>query len=148
MKMLKSLLAMLPAVTVLLSLAGIPAEVHAAAHEEEEAPATGLVYVALTPTFVTNYDGGGRLKYLKADVTLRVQAPADARVLEHLPYIRNRLVILLSSQLEENLTSTAGKEALRMRALEEVRSALALLGRPEAAAAVTDLYFTSYVVQR
>ena len=106
------------------------------------------LYVSLGPSFVTNYDGGGRLKYLKADVTLRVRPPAEVALERHLPYIRNRLVLLFSQQLEENLTSTDGKEALRAQALQEVRDALDLLDRPGLSANVTELYFTAYVLQR
>jgi len=106
------------------------------------------LYVSLGPSFVTNYDGGGRLKYLKADVTLRVRPPAEVALERHLPYIRNRLVLLFSQQLEEDLTSTEGKEALRAQALKEVRDALDLLDRPGSSTSVTELYFTSYVLQR
>ncbi len=106
------------------------------------------LYVSLGPSFVTNYDGGGRLKYLKADVTLRVRPPAEVALERHLPYIRNRLVLLFSQQLEEDLTSTDGKEALRAQALKEVRDALDLLDRPGLSSSVTELYFTSYVLQR
>jgi flagellar protein FliL len=106
------------------------------------------LYVSLGPSFVTNYDGGGRLKYLKADVTLRVRPPAEVALERHLPYIRNRLVLLFSQQLEEDLTSTDGKEALRAQALKEVRDALDLLDRPGLSANITELYFTAYVLQR
>ena len=119
-----------------------------AAEPAPEAPTTGILYVSLAPTFVTNYDGGGRLKYLKTDISLRVQAAAAVRVSLHLPYLRNRLVVLFSSQLEENLTSTEGKETLRMQALQEIRTALGYVDQASTANAVTDLYFTTFVVQR
>ncbi len=118
------------------------------APDEEVVPSSGLVYVELGPTFVTNYDGGGRLKYLKTDVTLRVRAPAAAIVRTHLPYLRNRLITLFAAQLEENLTSTEGKEALRMQALQQVREGLDLVDRPGISGSVLELYFTSFVVQR
>jgi flagellar protein FliL len=114
-------------------------------------PASGianLIYYTLGPSFVTNYDGAGRLKYLKADVTVRIQ-PGTAPILDrHLPFIRNRLVSLFASQLEENLTSTHGKEVLRAQALSEIRAALDTLEAPGTSDRVVNLYFTGFVVQR
>lgn len=109
---------------------------------------SGSIYVSLTPPFITNYDGGGRLKYLKTELSVRVRAPADNQIRQHMPYIRNQLIILFSSRLEEHLTSTEGKEQLRLQALQEIKAALDLLESPGASNSVQDLYFTSYVVQR
>lgn len=123
----------------------------AAAPAGEDDPASGmagLLYYTLGPSFVTNYDGAGRLKYLKTDIAVRVD-PGTAPMLDnHLPYIRNKLVVLLASQLEENLTSTQGKETLRNQALDEVRAALNYLQGPGVGEQVRNLYFTSFVVQR
>lgn len=107
----------------------------------------GLVYLSLGPTFVSNYDGGARLKYLQTDVSVRVHTAIEELFLFHLPAIRNRLVVLLAAQLEENLTSTQGREALRRQALEEVRDVLRTLESDAHSARVVDLYFTTFVVQ-
>lgn len=104
-------------------------------------------YISLAPSFVTNYDGGGRLRYLKTDVTVRVLRPTDALIQHHMPFIRNALVELFSSQLEEDLSSTQGIEALREKALHEVRQVLDLL-EGHGSEDVTDLYFTSFVLQQ
>jgi flagellar protein FliL len=108
----------------------------------------GLIYYTLGPSFVTNYDGAGRLKYLKTDIAVRID-PGTAPMLDtHLPYIRNKLVVLLAAQLEENLTSTQGKETLRNQALNEVKAALDYLQGAGTGERVRSLYFTSFVVQR
>ena len=65
----------------------------------------------------------------------------------HLPYIRNSLVSIFSSQLEENITSTEGKEALRIAVLEEIRRILNDLDG-SGAENVLELYFTSFVIQQ
>ncbi|MDO9316590.1 MAG: flagellar basal body-associated FliL family protein [Gammaproteobacteria bacterium] len=104
-------------------------------------------YVDLAPAFVTNYDGGGRLRYLKIDVSVRARKPTDEAVLHHMPYIRNSLVRLFSSQLEENISSTDGKEALRLAALEEIRRILTELDGA-GAENILELYFTSFVIQQ
>ncbi|MES3007251.1 MAG: flagellar basal body-associated FliL family protein [Pseudomonadota bacterium] len=115
------------------------------------APASGsdsdTPYVDLAPSFVTNYDGGGRLRYLKVDVSVRARKPVDEAVRHHMPYIRNSLVGLFSAQLEENITSTEGKEALRLAALEEIRRILTVLDG-HGAENILDLYFTSFVIQQ
>lgn len=119
----------------------------AAASEEEPADPTGLQYVELGPPFVTNYDGGGRLKYLKTRVTVRARPPGPEAIQLHLPYIRNELVMLFSRQLEEDLTSTRGKDRLQQEALRVVRDALRRLEGQLAADSVTNLYFPEYVIQ-
>ncbi|MDF1623694.1 flagellar basal body-associated FliL family protein [Pseudohongiella nitratireducens] len=110
--------------------------------------ASGEVYIQLGPSFVTNYDGAGRLKYLKADVNVRVHQSSEDTLREHMPYLRNQLVVLFSQQLEEDLTSIAGKELLREQALQTVKTGLAHLESQELADQVSDLFFTAFVVQR
>lgn len=129
-----------------------PTALAAAAPAPEDGEAgsgmANLMYYNLGPSFITNYDGAGRLKYLKTDVTVRIQ-PGSAPMLDrHLPYIRNRLVTLLSAQLEENLTSVRGKEQLRADAISEIKEALDMLEGPGASSQVINLYFTSFVIQR
>jgi flagellar protein FliL len=116
--------------------------------DDPAAGMTDLIYYTLGPSFVTNYDGAGRLKYLKTDISVRIRPGTAPFLDQHLPYIRNRLVVLLSGQLEENLTSTDGKETLRRQALEQVRSALATVESQAIADRVVNLYFMSFVVQR
>lgn len=114
-------------------------------------PATAmanLTYFGLGASFVTNYDGAGRLKYLKADIYLGVEPGTAPLIDKHLPYLRNKIVVLLASQIEENLTSTQGKELLRLQALGEIRTSLDFLEGPGNGDRVTNLYFTGFVVQR
>ena len=55
--------------------------------------------------------------------------------------------MLFTSQLEEDLTSTEGKDRLRRLALAEVRNALETLEgtNPET---IVNLYFPSFVIQQ
>jgi flagellar FliL protein len=111
------------------------------------APSNPSTYVELSPSFVTNYDGGGRLRYLRVDVSVRIERPSEALLRQHMPYVRSRLVELFSSQLEENLTSTEGKEALRAATLEEIRTALDYVNG-SGSEGIVDVFFTSYVIQQ
>lgn len=133
-------------ILVALLCSGLSVRMHAAA-AGGAASTSEFPYVALAPSFVTNYDGGGRLRYVKIDVTVRTQRPGDAVVQLHMPYLRNRLVKLFSSQLEENLTSTEGKEQLRATALAEIRGAIDYLDG-SGSENILDIYFTSFVIQQ
>lgn len=118
---------------------------------EEGEPALGLpnvgaIYLPFKPPLVVNYGGVGRLKYIKADISVRLQdAKAANSVRHHMPYIRNNLVMLFSAQTEESISSQEGKDALRKEALQEVREVIMAEDRQEG---VIDLYFNSFLIQK
>jgi len=141
----RALFAVLAALSVLSS----PSASFAAAPAEDPAAAmANLIYYWLGPSFVSNYDGAGRLKYLKTDISVRMEPGTAAMIDRHLPYLRNRMVVLLAAQIEENLTSTEGKESLRLQALGEIREALDFLEGPGSGERVMNIYFTGFVIQR
>lgn len=129
----------------------LPMLVHAQDEEGEEGeeaamPMKTAVYVPLQPPFVVNYGGKGRLKYLRAELSVRVVDPQLANAIRHhLPYIRNELVLLFSRQTEEVVNSTQGREDLRKKALEAVQAVVLAEDELEG---VEDLFFTNFVVQR
>jgi flagellar FliL protein len=72
--------------------------------------------------------------------------PAVAELVKrHDPMVRNALLLLLAGQSYESLATREGKEALRRRALEEVRTVVKAQGGD--GAKLEDLYFTSFVMQ-
>jgi flagellar FliL protein len=108
---------------------------------------SSTVYVDIVPSFVTNYDEGARLKYLKTSVSLKVFSENEESVRHHMPSIKNSLILLFSSQAEENLTSTRGREILRQEALGEIKRLMATL-EISGDEHVDSLYFTNFVVQQ
>ncbi len=111
--------------------------------EEAPAPTSGVSYVELSPSFVTNYLSA-KIRHLKADVTLKVEGSATAdAVMRHQPYIRNNLVMLFSRQSEEALQSPEGRQHLKEEALQEVINALQAESEP---ADVKEVLFTSFIV--
>lgn len=119
----------------------------AVAQDEEAIGPAGPFYVPLQPAFVLNYGGQGRLKYLRAEISVRVDSIHVANsVRHHLPYIRNNLVMLFSRQTEEAINSLDGRETMRKKALEEVRRIL--LKEDKTKKGVEDLFFTNFVVQK
>ena len=108
----------------------------------------GLRYVDLTPTFVTNFGASleGRLSYVRTDVTVKVSSQAaENAVIYHTPALRNTVVLALSRQEEEGVTTTHGRDILRTEALEEIQQ---FLKDAEGETFVEDLLFTNFIVQQ
>lgn len=99
----------------------------------EEVVAAPAIYYPLKPNFTVNYDVNGRQRFLQAELTLMYRDPAVLKTLElHMPAVRNGLVMLLSSQVFEELQTVEGKEKLRAAALTTIQE---LINKEAAAAA-------------
>lgn len=111
----------------------------------EDGDGSGPVqYVEVSPEIVTNIGSKGRLRYLRAKVTLRVSRPGSAEVVEyHMPYVRDRLIRLLGKQDPDRALDPEVKQAMRSTALAELNAFFA--DRNEAR--VDDLLFTDYLIQ-
>jgi flagellar FliL protein len=120
----------------------------AQAKEDEKAKegtAPVVAYVSLFPALVGNFGTGPKLKFFKADISLRVaSAEAEAAVKHHDPLIRNQLVMLFSEQTEASMAAADSKELLRQQALKQVQDVLtAEEGKP----LVEDLLFNNLIIQ-
>ncbi|MCP5207742.1 MAG: flagellar basal body-associated protein FliL [Hahellaceae bacterium] len=116
---------------------------------EEEAVTFKTQYIEMKPAFVTNYGTPGKkkLKYVKADISLRVTSKDAADAVEaHMPYLRNEVVLLLSSQSESTMSDPIGQDTVRKLALEAVNKVLSV--EAGKGVEVDDLLFTNFVVQR
>lgn len=97
-----------------------------AAHEEEAAVESPVIYYALKPSFTVNYDVNGRQRFLQTELTFAYRDESLTKTIElHMPAVRNSLVLLLSSQVFDDLQTVEGKEKLREDALEAVQEILA-----------------------
>ena len=113
---------------------------------EEEVDEAEVRYVDLTPPLVTNYGGPGRMKYIKAEISLRVDSQDAFRaVVHHVPSLRHALVMLLTRQTDESVGSTEAKEVLRVAALEELQ---AVMTAEEGDPMIKDLLFSTFFVQK
>lgn len=103
------------------------------------------IYFPLKEKFVINYDVRGRQRFLQAEVNLMLRDEAVVKVLEqHLPRIRNDLIMLFSGQTFEDLQTPEGRELLRQDALRRVQTILEQeMGQP----GVEQVLFTSFVMQ-
>jgi flagellar protein FliL len=118
----------------------------AQAEKSKENNEPRLIYIALSHPFVANFgQSSSKMSYVKAEVSLRTMSNLEEAVKRHIPYLRNEIVLLLSKQDAETMTSNEGKERLRNEALVKVR---AVMAREEGRPMIEDLLFTSFVVQR
>lgn len=111
---------------------------------EEDAPGPAI-YVSLDPPFVVNLTGGGAARFLQITVDVMTRQPeVEEHVKNHMPAIRNNLVMLFSSQTAETVSTLEGKEHLRDEALKVIQEILETeTGDP----GIEAVYFTSFVMQ-
>jgi len=101
-------------------------EASAESSEPAEAAATPAIYYPMKPNFTVNFDVNGRQRFLQVELTLMYRDPAVVATLElHMPAVRNSLVMLLSSQVFDELQTAEGKEKLRAAALQSVQDIIA-----------------------
>ncbi|MDM0104355.1 flagellar basal body-associated protein FliL [Variovorax sp. J22R24] len=102
------------------------------------------IFVTLEPLTV-NLQGEGRGKFLHIGMSLKVRdEPAKAQIVEFMPELRSRVLLLLSNRLPESLVSTEDKSKLA----EEIRTEL---NRPLAdnlpSQGIASVSFNTFVVQ-
>ncbi len=134
---------------VLLSALLLPLMTNVVLAQEEDgevaAPARAI-YIPLKPPFVVNYGGVGRLRYLKAELSVRVASAVGANsIRHHMPYIRNQLILLFSKQTEQTLDTQEGKEMLRQEALQAIHG---ILEQEDGESELVDVYFNQLVLQK
>jgi len=129
---------------IIFSLWSVPSYAQDEAEADAPPPASTSQYVELRPAFVTNFGGPGKLRYMKAEITLRVGTEGMSSIRQHMPYLRHVIIRTLSNQTEEDISSMEGKELLRQACLEAVRGVLV---EENGSHAVNDLLFNSLIVQ-
>ena len=131
-------------IALLLALS-LPLAAHASEDKEAKAAVPAVAYVSLFPALVGNFGEGPKLKFFKADISLRVTgADVEARVKHHDPLIRNQLVMLFSQQTEEAMSAPGARETLRAEALKQVQE---VLTQEEGKPLVEDLLFNNLIIQ-
>jgi flagellar protein FliL len=115
--------------------------------ETQDAPQRQpAIYEVLAPAFIVNFtNAGGRQRYMQVSVALmsRDQAALDA-LKEHMPLLRNQLVMLFSSQEFASLATPVGQEMLRQQATASVQE---LAQKEIGKLAIEQVLFTNFVLQ-
>ncbi|EQM68096.1 flagellar basal body-associated protein FliL [Pseudomonas solani] len=113
---------------------------------EHAAPVKQIaLYEPLAPAFVVNFNQNGHQRYMQVTVALMGRDKAEMDALkEHMPVVRNKLVMLFSSQTFDTLVTPVGKEMLRQQATATIQEvAKAQTGK----VAVEQVLFTNFVLQ-
>ncbi|MCU1717980.1 flagellar basal body-associated protein FliL [Pseudomonas sp. 5P_3.1_Bac2] len=135
---MKALISLLLSCSVMLTA-------HASQSAEEQEGVPQVAYVTLAPALVGNFGEGARLKFFKADLSLRVTGKDNEdKVKHHEPLIRNQLVMLFSQQTEAAMAAPEARETLRVEALKQVQ---AVLTGEEGQPLVEDLLFNNLIIQ-
>lgn len=109
----------------------------------EAAPAEPI-FVKLD-TFTVNLNPDDGEKYLQIDISLNASNQAEADLLKvHMPQVRNRVLILLTSKTAKEISSTAGKQALAKQLVSEINRPYVNGASP---LKVGGVFFTSFVIQ-
>jgi len=103
------------------------------------------IYFGLDPDFVVAFQNPKKVRFLKASLEVAVY---DEDVIDdlklHMPAIRDAVLLLFSTQDEDDLMSLEGKEAFRAQLLDRIRSTMErLTGKP----GVEAVYFSNFVMQ-
>lgn len=102
-------------------------------------------YFKFDPAFVVNFQAGEELRFLQVQIEVVSRDPAALKALEeHMPVIRNNLIVLFSSQDFTTISTRVGKERIRAQVLSEMQKILReKIGKP----GVDEVYFTAFVMQ-
>lgn len=103
-------------------------------------------YINLEPPFVVNFQAESAVRFLQVTVGVMTRDPAvETLVKDNDPRVRNDLLMILSNQTYESVSSAEGKETLRQRCLDSVRTIVKEMGGD--ASQIEALYFTAFVMQ-
>ena len=120
-------------------------EEHAATEDAGKPVKKQAFNEVLAPAFVVNYTFRGRQRYMQVSVALMGRDKAELDALhEHMPVLRNNLVMLFSGQDFEALSTPVGKEMLRQQTTASVQ---ALAQKETGKMAVEQVLFTNIVLQ-
>ena len=98
-------------------------EEHAKTEDAGKPVKKQAIYEVLAPAFVVNYNYKGRQRYMQVSVALMGRDKAELDALhEHMPVLRNNLVMLFSGQDFEALSTPVGKEMLRQQTTASVQA--------------------------
>ncbi|MDH3451411.1 MAG: flagellar basal body-associated FliL family protein [Gammaproteobacteria bacterium] len=113
-----------------------------ATDEEAAKPPREPRYLDLDPPFTVNLEGSSSL--LRISISLLVYGnDVESVVTEHMPQIRNSLVLLFSNQDAASVKDRSGKDKLRQNTLETIREIVSQYTEIDE----MEVFFTGFVMQ-
>jgi len=117
-------------------------------------------YYSLQPAFVVNFEEKTQAAYLQIEMQLMVSdKTVNDQITKHMPFIRNNILLILSSQKYEEVRTRQGKEKLQGEVLDAVRAIVGGAMKEELEKEsetkiddkdvpnVEQVYFTSFIMQ-
>ena len=141
---------------------GEPEQAQAKSEETKtpaNAPPKPAYYLDLAPAFVVNFEDQTSAAYLQIEMQVMAR---DKLVLDeirnHMPVIRNNILLVMSGQKFEDVRTRAGKENLQAQLLKTIQDVVAEAMRARQQAQKDDkaevmpgnveqVYFTSFIMQ-
>ena len=103
------------------------------------------IYVPLHPAFVVNFENQEKVSFLQVDIQIMTfDSKVETALKEHMPIVRNELLLLLGGKQYHEINTREGKRNLSQEAIREIQRVLEEAGAP---AGIEALYFTSFVMQ-
>jgi flagellar FliL protein len=99
-------------------------------------------YLNLDPPFTVNLEGSSSLLSISISILVYGQE-VEKVVAEHMPQIRNSLVLLFSNQDAASVTNRSGKDKLRANTLETIRGIVSQYSDNDE----MEVFFTGFVMQ-
>lgn len=132
-------------VGVYLMLSGDSEEANASGETIEEVDEDlDPIYLEMRPAFVVNFEHKGAIRYVQASLQLMsYEQDAIDKVQANMPAVRNRLIMLFSTQNYVSLSTIEGKEQLLVDSRKAVNTTVNLKGK----LVIDEVYFTSFVIQ-
>lgn len=122
-----------------------PAAADGSAEEGAAGPARKAIYVSLEPAFTINLQPGSKAKYLQVELQVLTRDPAtEGHIRDHMPVIRNNLLLVMGSKSHDDIATPEGKAALQ----GEIRDVIGQVLEAETGEDnVESVLFTSFVMQ-
>jgi flagellar FliL protein len=143
-------------VVVLLLVVGVGAALFFTGAFSKKGPANGNaahaavvkkppIYFSIQPAMVVNFQNPTQARYLQVAIDVMARDPkVIEEVKANMPAIRNRLIILLSAQQYNEISTPTGKQKLRKDVLDSINAVLKGSG---ASGQIEQVYFTNFVMQ-
>jgi len=104
-----------------------------------------MQYVPLEPDFMVSFGRKARPNAMVVSVKVATtNEDAIVAMNQHMPVIRNNLLMLFSSQNPQEMETKEGKEALRVKTLETIQ---AVLQERFGEFGIEEVFFTKFVTQ-
>lgn len=119
--------------------------------EEQAAPVEAkptkapAMYFPIKPEFIVNFQARGRQRYLQVEVSVMTRdQQVFSAMQQHLPLIKNKLVMLFGGEVYEELQTDEGRELLRQKSLEAIQQ---IMLDEVGVEGVEQVLFTNFVMQ-